>query len=89
MRWNEFRSHIRHLSAKDQTQVEKAFEMGKKLHKDQKRKSGEPYFIHPIAVADMLADMGADADTLIAALLHDSVEDTPITLDVIYEEVVF
>ena len=83
MRWNEFRSHIRHLPAKDQTRVEKAFEMGKELHKDQKRKSGEPYFIHPIAVADMLADMGADADTLIAALLHDSVEDTPITLDII------
>ncbi len=57
-----------------------AFELGERLHKGQLRKSGEPYFSHPIAVAHMLADMGADADTLIAALLHDTVEDTPITL---------
>jgi len=54
--------------------------MGVEAHKGQKRKSGEPYFTHPIAVAHILADMGGDADTLIAALLHDSVEDTDLTL---------
>ncbi len=80
MRWNEFRSHIRHLSTEDQARVEQAFELGKVSHKDQKRKSGDPYFTHPIAVAHMLADMGADPDTLIAALLHDTIEDTNLTL---------
>lgn len=61
--------------------IQQAFQLGKKMHGEQKRKSGEPYFNHPIAVAHMLSDLGADADTLIAALLHDSVEDTPLTLE--------
>lgn len=51
------------------------------MHEGQKRKSGEPYFIHPVAIAEKLAGVGADADTIIAALLHDTVEDTPLTLD--------
>lgn len=80
MQWQEFRSHIRHLPTRDISQIERAFELGKKVHASQKRKSGEPYFTHPVAVAHMLADIGADADTLIAALLHDTVEDTPLTL---------
>lgn len=80
MHWNEFRSHIRHLSNADQERLKKAFEMGKDAHSGQKRASGEPYFTHPIAVAYKLADMDADADTLIAALLHDTVEDTDLTL---------
>lgn len=80
MQWQEFRSHIRHLPAKDAARIERAFVLGKTVHAGQKRKSGEPYFSHPVAVGHMLADMGADADTLIAALLHDSVEDTPLTL---------
>lgn len=50
------------------------------MHSDQKRLSGDPYFSHPIAVAQLLAGMGADSDTIIAALLHDTVEDTPLTL---------
>ncbi len=80
MQWQEFRSQIRHLSARDTTRVEHAFQLGKKMHEGQKRRSGEPYFSHPIAVAHMLSDLGADADTIIAALLHDTVEDTPLTL---------
>lgn len=80
MPWQEFRSHIRHLPAGELARIERAFELGKRVHGEQKRKSGEPYFNHPIAVAHMLADMGADADTLIAALLHDTVEDTPLTI---------
>lgn len=81
MQWNELKSHLRHVSTKDQTRIQHAFELGKQVHADQKRKSGEPYFMHPIAVAHILADMGADADTLIAALLHDTVEDTDLTLE--------
>lgn len=80
MQWQEFRTSIRHLPAQDIERIERAFTLGKTVHADQKRKSGEPYFNHPIAVARMLIDMGADADTVIAALLHDTVEDTPLTL---------
>lgn len=81
MQWQEFHSSIRHLPSKDISRIERAFTLGKKVHGDQKRKSGEPYFSHPVAVALMLADMGADADTLIAALLHDTVEDTDLSLE--------
>ncbi|MDP7476892.1 MAG: HD domain-containing protein, partial [Candidatus Peribacteraceae bacterium] len=80
MQWNELRSHLWHISVADQKRVQMAFELGKEAHKDQKRKSGEPYFTHCIAVTHILADMGADADTLIAGLLHDTVEDTTLTL---------
>jgi len=86
MQWNEFRSHIRHLPTKDLERVERAFELGKEMHEGQKRRSGKPYFDHCIAVADMLADMGADADTIIAALLHDTIEDTPLTLKDVEKE---
>ncbi|MDO8648839.1 MAG: HD domain-containing protein [Candidatus Peregrinibacteria bacterium] len=86
MQWPEFRSHIRHLPTNDQERVHVAFELGKAMHEGQVRKSGEPYFSHPIAVADMLADVGADADTLIAALLHDTLEDTPLTLQDVQRE---
>lgn len=80
MQWQELRSHIRHLPARDITRIEQAFELGKKMHEGQKRRSGEPYFNHPVAVAHMLLDLKADADTIIAALLHDTVEDTSLTL---------
>lgn len=86
MQWNELKIHIRHIGAKDQKRVQRAFEIGKKAHEGQLRKSGEPYYTHPIAVAHILADMGADADTLIAALLHDTVEDTDLTLKMIDKE---
>jgi len=81
MRWVKFRTHIRHLSEADAGRVKQAYALGEKVHEGQKRKSGEPYFTHPIAVAKILADMEADADTLIAALLHDAIEDTPLTLE--------
>jgi guanosine-3',5'-bis(diphosphate) 3'-pyrophosphohydrolase len=80
MQWQELRSHLRHLSEEDLHRVQAAFLLGQRAHDGQLRKSGEPYFVHPIAVAHMLADMGADRDTIIAALLHDTVEDTNITL---------
>ncbi|MBP7114316.1 MAG: HD domain-containing protein [Candidatus Peribacteraceae bacterium] len=81
MQWQELRSHIRHLPARDIANIGEAFELGKKLHSTQKRRSGEPYFNHPIAVAHMLLALKADTDTIIAALLHDTVEDTPLTLE--------
>ena len=74
-----------HPSA-DVTQIEKAYNLAKKAHGDQKRKSGEPYIIHPLWVAIILADLEMDKETIIAALLHDVVEDTRIGEDYIKEE---
>jgi len=86
MQWNEFRFHIRHLSTNDQKVVQDAFDLGTKAHAPQRRLSGEPYFTHPIAVARILANIGADTDTIIAALLHDTVEDTALTFNEIVEK---
>lgn len=61
--------------------LEKAYLKAKELHKDQKRKSGEPYIIHPKAVALILADLGMDDETIAAGLLHDVIEDTGYTYD--------
>ena len=56
--------------------IEKAYEFAKKRHNEQKRRSGEPYIIHPIAVASILSDLKVDTASIIAAILHDVVEDT-------------
>ncbi len=61
---------------KEVDRIISAAEWAKDLHRDQKRASGEPYFIHPLKVADFLVDMKMDADSIIAALLHDILEDT-------------
>ena len=66
--------------------LEKAYMKAKELHKDQKRKSGEPYIIHPMAVAKILAELGMDDVSIAAGLLHDVVEDTDYTLDQLREE---
>ena len=58
-------------------QVRDAYEFGAEKHRGQKRMSGEPYITHPVAVADILADLRLDADTISAAILHDVIEDTP------------
>jgi len=63
-----------------------AYCFGKEAHKDQKRKSGEPYFIHCIQVAIILADWGMDENIIISGLLHDTVEDTKITKSDIVEK---
>jgi RelA/SpoT family (p)ppGpp synthetase len=57
--------------------VREAYEYGAEKHFGQRRVSGEPYITHPVAVADILADLRLDADTLVAAILHDVIEDTP------------
>ena len=67
--------------------VKKAYEFAENAHKGQVRKSGEPYFMHPVSVASILADLMIDAPTIAAGLLHDTVEDCPgITLDTIRTE---
>ncbi len=63
----------------DDTAIIKAYEIALRLHEGQFRKSGEPYIIHPIAVAKILAGFGMDNETVIAGLLHDVVEDTEYT----------
>ena len=70
----------------DVSLVEKAYYFGKKAHDGQFRKSGEPYFIHPVAVANILCDMELDIETIIAGLLHDVVEDTEYTYEDIERE---
>ena len=64
----------------------KAYDYAEKAHANQKRASGEPYFIHPCAVADILIDLGLDAATIAAALLHDVIEDTDSTAEDIKAE---
>lgn len=61
----------------DEDALVRAYVLASKVHYDQKRESGEPYFYHPTSVAQILVDYKMDADTIIAALLHDTVEDTP------------
>ncbi|MCI1723187.1 MAG: bifunctional (p)ppGpp synthetase/guanosine-3',5'-bis(diphosphate) 3'-pyrophosphohydrolase [Lachnospiraceae bacterium] len=69
-----------HPSA-DISMIRKAYETASEAHKDQKRKSGEPYIIHPLCVALILADLELDKETIIAGLLHDVVEDTGMTIE--------
>ena len=65
----------------DTSLIEKAYHFAEKAHEKQKRESGEPYFTHCCHVANILMDFNLDADTICAGLLHDTVEDTSITLD--------
>jgi len=64
----------------------KAFDFACEAHKNEKRKTGEPYIIHPIAVAKTLIDLGLDKETISAALLHDVVEDTPVSYKILRKE---
>lgn len=74
------------LSRKDHALIEHAFERAKTAHAEQTRRSGEPYITHCVAVAEILADLGLDATTIAAGLLHDVVEDTPITVEDLEQE---
>src|ERR671920_578905 len=65
--------------------LQRAYDVAEAAHAGQKRKSGDPYITHPLAVATILAGLGMDTTTLVAALLHDTVEDTGQTLESITE----
>ncbi len=69
------------FSDREIAEVDKAFRLAAELHSAQLRYSGQPYIIHPIAVANILVDFGMDAQSIEAALLHDTVEDTDMTLE--------
>jgi len=66
--------------------LQRAFEVADQRHASQLRHSGDPYITHPLAVANILAELGMDTTTLVAALLHDTVEDTGYTLEALSEE---
>jgi guanosine-3',5'-bis(diphosphate) 3'-pyrophosphohydrolase len=70
----------------DLAMLRHAYEVAELLHREQRRHSGEPFITHPLAVAAILADLGVDTTTLVAALLHDTVEDTAYTLELAREE---
>ena len=77
---------LRYHPSTDLSQIEKAYYVAKDAHKDQKRKSGEPYIIHPLCVAIILAQLELDKETIIAGLLHDVIEDTGVTGEEITKE---
>ena len=83
----EFFTKIKtYMSPEQEAFVRKAYDMAAQAHAAQRRKSGEPYIIHPIGVAYILSQLQMDEKTLAAAFLHDVVEDTPIKLDELKEQ---
>ena len=75
-----------YLPPEQVARVRRAYEVGALAHEGQTRKSGEPYITHPVAVAGILAELGMDAETIIAAILHDTLEDTKLTSEQITAE---
>ena len=76
---SQFERLVTYLPKEQLPLLRRAWEVGAAAHAGQTRKSGEPYITHPVAVAGVLAELGMDAETLIAAILHDTIEDTPLT----------
>ncbi len=75
-----------YMSAQERDLITRAYRFASAAHEGQKRKSGEPFIVHPIEVAIILADLRMDAETVCAALLHDTVEDTAVTAEVVEQE---
>ncbi|MGO4701031.1 bifunctional (p)ppGpp synthetase/guanosine-3',5'-bis(diphosphate) 3'-pyrophosphohydrolase [Dyella sp. 2RAB6] len=73
------KERIAYLPPDQVARVLRAYEVGAQAHEGQARKSGEPYITHPVAVAGILAELGLDAETIIAAILHDTLEDTALS----------
>jgi len=73
------KERIAYLPPEQVARVLRAYEVGAVAHEGQARKSGEPYITHPVAVAGILAELGLDAETIIAAILHDTLEDTALS----------
>ncbi|GAA3480529.1 RelA/SpoT family protein [Streptomyces yanii] len=79
-------AHRAHYPDADLSILHKAYVLAESSHRGQMRKSGEPYITHPLAVTLILAELGAETTTLTASLLHDTVEDTEVTLDQVREQ---
>ncbi|MEE1751675.1 RelA/SpoT family protein [Streptomyces sp. SP18CS02] len=79
-------AHRAHHPDADMAVLRRAYVLAESSHRGQFRKSGEPYITHPLAVTLILAELGAETTTLTASLLHDTVEDTEVTLDQVREE---
>ena len=75
-----------YLEEKDVKEIEKAYLYAKEKHKGQYRRTGEEYIVHPLFVAYILTSINADKDTIIAALLHDTIEDTDVSKSDIKEK---
>lgn len=75
-----------YLSEADSKRLSEAFVLARDAHEGMRRRSGEPYIVHPVAVTALLAEMRLDADALIAGLLHDTVEDTDVTFEQIEDQ---
>jgi len=80
------KERIAYLPDAQVERVLRAFQIGAQAHAGQERKSGEPYITHPVAVAGILAELGLDAETIIAAILHDTLEDTELSREALAAE---
>lgn len=85
-RFDELLEGVKHTEGYDSERIEHAYQLAWEAHKNQRRRSGEPYIMHPVAVAQILFDIGMDNECIIAALLHDVVEDTVYDIDFIQKE---
>ena len=79
-------SVLKYHPSTDISMIEKAYKVASEAHEGQKRKSGEPYIIHPLCVAIILAELELDKESIIAGLLHDVVEDTDMTSEDVEKE---
>jgi GTP diphosphokinase / guanosine-3',5'-bis(diphosphate) 3'-diphosphatase len=86
MALDELLAKTAYLREEEREVLSRAYTLAEHAHEGQSRLSGEPYVSHPVAVAGILADLGLDADTLVAALLHDTVEDTDVTREQLRDE---
>ena len=84
--FSDFFELVKNNSQYDSDKIEKAYTLAYEAHKNQRRRSGEPYIMHPVAVAKILYELGMDNECIIGALLHDVVEDTTYDLDFIREK---
>jgi guanosine-3',5'-bis(diphosphate) 3'-pyrophosphohydrolase len=80
------KERVAYLPEAQVERVLRAFQLGAQAHAGQERKSGEPYITHPVAVAGILAELGLDAETIIAAILHDTLEDTELSREALAAE---
>ena len=74
--FNKFFEDIKKNPQYDSEVIKKAYDLARDAHKNQRRRSGEPYIMHPVAVAEILYKLGMDNECIVGALLHDVVEDT-------------